>query len=91
MKSWRTVDWQFFNDDEPMLAVPSIGSKHYLNLNVAYNFGDNITASLGVANLLDTDAPFIADNTFDGTNTDVMMYDVFGRAFSVSFAMRVGD
>ena len=91
MKSWRGVEYLIFGGDEPMLAIPSIGSKHYLNLNVAYDFSDSISASLGVANLLDTDAPFLADNTFDGTNTDTMMYDVFGRTFTVSFAMQVGD
>jgi outer membrane receptor protein involved in Fe transport len=91
MDSWRSVDWMFFNGEEPTLAVPSIGSKHYLNLNLSYDFSDNISASLGVANLLDTEAPFLADNTWDGTNTDVMLYDVFGRTFSVSFAMRVGN
>jgi outer membrane receptor protein involved in Fe transport len=91
MKSYRSIEWQIFDFDEPTLAIPEIGSKHYLNLNVAYDFSDSISASLGVSNLLDTDAPFLADNTFDGTNTDTMMYDAFGRTFSVSFAMRLGD
>ena len=90
-RSFRSIEYLIFGGDEPVLAIPKIGSKHYANLNVAYEFTDRIWASLGVANLLDTDAPLLADNTFDGTNTDTMMYDVFGRSFNVSFSMRLGD
>lgn len=89
--SYRAVEHLIFGGEEAVLAVTSIGSRHYLNLNVGYEFTDNIYASLGISNLLDTDAPFLADNTFDGTNTDTMMYDVFGRSFDVSFSMRLGD
>ena len=71
--------------------MPSIGSKHYVNLNVGYEFSDSFHASLGVSNMLDTDAPFLADNTSDGTNTDTMTYDVFGRSFHLSFVLRLGD
>lgn len=70
--------------------MPSIGSKHCINLDIGYEFSDSFYASLGVSNMLDTDAPFLADNTSDGTNTDTMMYDVFGRSFYLSFALRLG-
>jgi outer membrane receptor protein involved in Fe transport len=89
--SFRGVEHLIFGGDQPVLAVPSLGSKHYLNLNIGYELTDSIYASLGISNLLDTDAPFLADNTFDRTNTDTIMYDVFGRSFHVSFSMRLGD
>ena len=89
--SFRGVEHLIFGGDEAVLAVPSIGSKHYVNLNVGYEFSDSFRASLGVSNMLDTDAPFLADNTSDGTNTDTMTYDVFGRSFHLSFVLRLGD
>ena len=87
---WETVSWRLFNDDEPNLAIPQIGSKHYMSLQVGYDFSDSISASIGIDNLFDTNAPLLA-TSFDGTNTDVMLYDVFGRTFSVSFSMNLID
>jgi outer membrane receptor protein involved in Fe transport len=89
--SFRGVEHLIFGGDEPVLAIPSLGSKHYVNLNIGYEFTDRFYAGLGISNLLDTGAPFLADNTFDRTNTDTMMYDVFGRSFHVSFSLRLGD
>jgi len=88
--SFRGIEWQIFGDEEPVLAIPSIGSRHYLNLNIDYDFSDTFSASLGIANLLDTGAPLLADNT-SNANTDTSLYDVFGLAFHVSFKMRFVD
>jgi len=88
-KSWRTVDYLIFGGNEPNLAIAEIGSKHYMSLHVGYDFTDAITGRIGVDNLFDTGAPNMADASFDGMNTDVMLYDVFGRTFSASFSMRL--
>ena len=57
----KIVD-QYFDMDPTNVAIPSIGSQHYLNLNVSYEFSDSIIASFGIANLLDNDAPMMADD-----------------------------
>jgi outer membrane receptor protein involved in Fe transport len=74
---------QFFGFPEPMLAIPSIGSKHYLDLGFGYEFNDNITARFGINNLVDTDAPNMANAVFTN-NTDFLLYDVFGRSVYLS-------
>ncbi|MCH7637637.1 MAG: TonB-dependent receptor, partial [Proteobacteria bacterium] len=77
------MEAQFFGFPEPLLAIPSIGSKHYLDLGFGYEFNDNITARFGINNLADTDAPNMADAVVQN-NTDSMLYDVFGRSFYLS-------
>ena len=75
------MEAQFFGFPEPMLAIPSIGSKHYLDLGFGYEFNDNITARFGINNLTDTDASIMTG--VSGNNTDTLLYDVFGRSFYV--------
>jgi outer membrane receptor protein involved in Fe transport len=65
---------------EPNLAIPEVGDEHYLDLGLAYEFGDNFTARLGVNNLLDNDPPQMADAVYSN-NTDTGLYDVFGRSY----------
>jgi len=89
-ENWGKVDHLYFGGDPAVLAIPSIGSRFYTDLNVSYEFNDGITAALGVTNLLDTSPPQMADNSF-GPNTQAGIYDVFGRAYRVSFAYRFGD
>jgi outer membrane receptor protein involved in Fe transport len=69
---------------QPVLAVPSIGSQFYLDINAAYHFNDNVSARFGIANLLDNDAPLIPGQT---NNTDALLYDVFGRTYSLSLLL----
>jgi outer membrane receptor protein involved in Fe transport len=77
------MEAQFFGFPEPLLAIPSIGSKHYLDLGFGYEFNDNITTRFGINNLADTDALNMA-NAVVGPNTDTLLYDVFGRSFYLS-------
>ena len=72
---------------EPLLAIPSIGSKYYLDLGFGYEFNDSITVRFGINNLTDTDAPNMA-NAVNGNNTDTYLYDVFGRSFYLSVSAR---
>ena len=74
---------QFFGFPEPTLAIPSIGSKHYLDLGFGYEFNDKFTARFGINNLTDTDAPNMANAVFTN-NTDTLLFDVFGRSFYLS-------
>lgn len=66
---------------EPVLAVPSIGSKFYVDMNVAYRFTDHVSARFGISNLLDNDAPLMPNQNY---NTDAQLFDVFGRSYSLS-------
>jgi outer membrane receptor protein involved in Fe transport len=77
------LESQLFGFPEPMLAIPSIGSKHYLDLGFGYEFSDNLTARFGINNLTDTGAPNMANAVFTN-NTDTLLFDVFGRSYFLS-------
>ena len=93
--NWRWIDRTYnaaplrsgdFGVPDPDLAVPYVKEKHYLDLGVAYEFGEHVTASLTIANLTDTKAPMMADAVWD-KNTDTRMYDIFGRSYTLSFSL----
>jgi outer membrane receptor protein involved in Fe transport len=69
----------------PNLAVPEVGDEHYLDLGLAYEFGEYLTARFGINNLLDNDPPQMADAVF-GPNTDPGLYDVFGRSYYLTLS-----
>ncbi len=69
-----------------MPAIESIGSKSYLDLSISYDLNENLTLGLTIANLLDEDPAFMADNG-PQANTDTEMYDVFGRAYTLRLAL----
>lgn len=94
--TWRWIDGTdnparqqsaLFGFPDPILQIPSIGSKNYFDLGFGYTFTDNISARLNIANLFDTDPPLMADAT-NGPNTDTTMYDIFGRSYFLSLALR---
>lgn len=71
-----------------VLAIPKIGSKHYLDLGLAYTIGDSITARAVISNLTDTDPPNMADAVVSN-NTDSFLYDVFGRSYYLGLSARL--
>jgi len=75
-----------FGFPDPDLAIPYVKAKNYLDLGITYRFSDNIEASLFIANLTDTDAPNMADQTWD-QNTDTAMYDIYGRSYTLAFSL----
>ena len=79
-KNFAPVEAEIFGEPEPLLAIPEIGSRHYLDIGAGYQFNDAITARVGVDNLADTDAPNMANQAF-ANNTDASLYDVFGRTY----------
>jgi outer membrane receptor protein involved in Fe transport len=88
--NWGKVDHIYFGGTPALLAIPSIGSQYYADLNVSYEFTDGLVAALGVTNLFDREPPLLGDNGTQ-SNTEPGMFDVFGRAYRVSFAYRFGD
>ncbi len=82
------IDAQFFNEPEPLLAIDSIGSKHYIDLGFGYEFTENINARFGINNLTDSDPPVIADQG-PATNTDPGLFDIYGRSYYLSFSARL--
>ena len=74
-------------DPDLVLAIPDIGSKNYFDLGFGYRFGENIVTRLTIANLTDTNPPFMAD-AGNGVNTDSNMYDLFGRSYTLSFSLQ---
>jgi len=67
--------------------IQSVGSKSYFDLSLAWEFGEHFMARLNVANLLDADAPMMADYVFSN-NTDHGLYDIFGRSFQLTLTFR---
>lgn len=67
-------------------VITEVGNKNYLDLGIGYQFNDQLAARLVIANLTDTDAPFMASHVFAG-NTDPSMFDIYGRAYTLSFAL----
>ena len=90
-ENWGKVDHIYFGGDPALLAIPSIGSRFYTDLNVSYEFDDGISTALGVTNLLDTSPPQMADGSATGNNAEGGIYDLFGRSYRVSFAYRFGN
>jgi outer membrane receptor protein involved in Fe transport len=72
---------------ETIEAIPTIGSKGYVDLGAGYVLNDNVSVRLNVSNLFDTDPAFMADQG-NQNNTDGGMYDLFGRSYQLSFSMR---
>ena len=89
--NWGKVDHLYFGGEPAQLAIPSIGSQYHANLNVSYQFSDGLSAAFGVTNLFDREPPQLADNANSGNNTETGLFDVFGRAYRVSFAYRFGN
>jgi outer membrane receptor protein involved in Fe transport len=89
-ESWGKVNHLYFGGDPAIMAIPSIGSRFYTDLNISYEFDGGISAALGVNNLLETTAPQMAQRG-SSNNTEPGIYDLFGRSYRVSFAFRFGD
>jgi iron complex outermembrane recepter protein len=78
---------RFFGLPEPLLAIPSIGSKHFVDLGFGFAFSENFTARFGVNNVANTNAPNMANAVFSN-NTDSRLFDVFGRSYYASVSAR---
>jgi outer membrane receptor protein involved in Fe transport len=74
------IEYTFFGFPEPDLAIPQIGSKHYLDLGFGWSFNDRYNVYVGVNNLTNTEAPNMANAAFSN-NTDTLLYDIFGRSY----------
>lgn len=77
----------FFGTTAPDLVIADIGSRHYVDLGVGYQFSDHIGARLNVSNLLDKDPPLMADAVVSN-NTDTGIYDIFGRSYALTLSLR---
>ena len=78
---------EFWGIEDPIIAIPTIPSKHYVDLGFGYRFGDHIETRFDVANVFDTDPPLMADAVY-ANNTDERTYDIFGRAYRLSLYFR---
>lgn len=76
-----------FGVTDPIVGVPNVDAKNYVDLGFGYDFTEHLTARLTIANLFDTSPPFMAD-AVTSNNTDTTMYDIFGRSYSLSISLR---
>jgi outer membrane receptor protein involved in Fe transport len=98
--TWRWIDGmdnaaplgsEIFGFPDPDLAIPSVSSYSYFDLGFGYQFTDDLMARFGINNLLDEDAPMMADSVNPLQNTDYRLYDVFGRTYFLSFVWNILD
>lgn len=91
--TWRWIDGTenaaplgsfMFGVPDPILQVPTVGSKSYFDLGIGYTFSNNIAARLNIANLFDRDPPLMPDVT---NNTDTLLYDIFGRSYHLALSL----
>jgi iron complex outermembrane recepter protein len=79
------LTWRYLgkvNDDNPdvQFFTDSISARSYFDMTGIYDFTDNISATLGIRNLLDKGPPILGDNA-EQANTYPATYDVYGRAY----------
>jgi outer membrane receptor protein involved in Fe transport len=85
--TWRWIEgtrngyWfdPFFSEEYPP-AIPELADKNYLGLGFSYDFNDRLRAYFLIANLTDTGPPQMALQAATN-NTDLGLYDVFGRSY----------
>ena len=69
------------------ITNPSLGSQHYVDLSLTYDFGDKAEIYAGVNNVLDKDPPVIAGQGGYG-NTFPATYDYAGMTFFLGFNVK---
>lgn len=77
----------FINTPGAELAVPRVGHENYLDFGAGYSFTDNVTARLAIANLTDKQPPLMTASAMGVSNVDQSMYDVYGRAYTLSLSL----
>ena len=78
---------EFLGTPVQEFVIDDIGTVNYFDLGVGYTFSDHVYARLNVSNLLDKDAPLMADAA-RANNTDTRLFDVFGRSYTLSLSLR---
>ena len=93
---WRWIDGMknsepfftaLFDLPDPVLAIPEIGSKSYIDLSGTYEFSENVLVYGGVNNLLNADPPLLA-GAAPNHNTDPTTFDVIGRRYFLGLTYR---
>jgi iron complex outermembrane receptor protein len=79
----------YFGGPDPVLAIDSVGSMFYANLHMSYRFSDQVSLGFNVENLLNRDPPLMPH--IHSNNTDTLRYDVFGRSFTISLNVNLGN
>jgi outer membrane receptor protein involved in Fe transport len=69
-------------------GITEVSDKSYLDLSFGYRFNDNIAGRFVIANITETSPPLMADYIFGNNNTDAKVYDLFGRAYTLSFSLQ---
>lgn len=80
---------RYFGGTDPVLAIDSVGSILYANLHIGYDISDRVSLGLNVENLLDRNPPLMPHIYSD--NTDTLLYDVFGRSFTLNLNVNLGN
>jgi len=81
----KIMESAFFGTPEPLLAIPSIDGKTYVDLGFSYEIGDGVVARFGINNVTDTEPPLLAEQG-SANNTEPGLFDLFGRSYYLSFS-----
>lgn len=84
---WRHLSSVDDDDPDSDFFVERIDDYNLFDLSFAFNVNDNLTLNMGVNNLFDKKPPILGDNQ-EQSNTYPSTYDVLGRDYFVSAALR---
>ena len=89
---WRYIGSVDDDDDDTDYAVESIDSFNYFDVTASFDITDHFEMNVGVSNIFDKDPPIGATaqsgGSFEQSNTFPTVYDVLGRSYFVSGAVK---
>jgi len=93
--TWRWIDgmdngalkFGLWGAEDANIAIEKIPDRHYFDLGLVYTFDERYQLRFGVSNLLDEGPVMMADYVWD-KNTDVNLYDVFGRSYNLRLSAK---
>lgn len=88
MQNSDILFFQLFDLPDPVLAIPEIGSKTYVEFSAMHDISETILIYADAINLFDYDPPLPAGALADGCNTYPATFDVIGRQYFLGFTMR---
>lgn len=74
----------------PVLPVPNISSRHYLDATAVWDINETYRVSFTVTNLMDKEPPLLdrAGGVAGQFNTDAAVYDILGRRFVIGLTAK---
>jgi iron complex outermembrane recepter protein len=86
--TWRYYGQVDYNDTTDTLAEGGIDAQSYIDLTGSFEITENVTAQVGVNNILDKAPPLLGNTLSDNGNTYAGYYDTLGRYIHTSITLK---